>query len=96
MDKKLPDRLMRDIRKYAVQNNVDSVILFGSRARGTHYDRSDVDLAVKGGAFEAFAEDIHDKAFSLLAFDIVKYDDDMSHELRNEINRDGVVIYEKI
>lgn len=43
----IPDRLMKDIRSFVIKNNVKRIILFGSRARGTHYERSDVNLAVE-------------------------------------------------
>lgn len=92
----IPGRLMKDIRSFAMKNNVEKIILFGSRARGTHYDRSDVDLAVVGGDFDGFLSDIHEMAYSLLSFDIVKYDDRITEELKEELRKDGVVIYEKV
>ena len=87
---------MKDITSFADKNKINKVILFGSRARGTHNDRSDVDLAVEGGNFEGFLYDIQENAHSLLSFDVVYYGDGTSRELREEIERDGVVIYEKI
>ena len=92
----IPGRLMKDIRSFAQKNGIDRIILFGSRARGTHSERSDVDLAVEGGNFDGFLSDIQEEAYSLLSFDIVKYDDRITEELREEIKKDGVVIYEKI
>ena len=92
----IPGSLMKDIRAFAVKNNVEKIILFGSRARGTHYERSDVDLAVVGGDYDGFLSDIQEKAYSLLSFDVVKYDDRITEELKEEIRKDGVMIYEKI
>ncbi len=92
----IPGRLMKDIRSFAMKNNVEKIILFGSRARGTHYDRSDVDLAVVGGDFDGFSSDIQEMTYSLLSFDIVKYDDRITEELKEELRKDGVVIYEKV
>ena len=91
----IPDRLMKDIRAFAQKNSVDR-ILFGSRARGTHSERSDVDIAVEGGNFDGFLSAVQEEAHSLLSFDIVKYDDRITEELKEEIRKDGVVIYEKI
>ena len=68
---------------------------FGSRARGDNTERSDVDIAVYGGDFDAFYWDIREKVHSLLMFDIVEADHQISEELENEIKKDGVVIYEK-
>jgi predicted nucleotidyltransferase len=45
LEKKVED----DIIKIAKKNNIKKVILFGSRARGNNYERSDIDLAVSGG-----------------------------------------------
>ena len=92
----IPGRLMKDIRSFAMKNNVEKIILFGSRARGTHYDRSDVDFAVEGGNFNGFLLDMQERAYSLLSFDIVKYDDRITEELKEELRKDGVVIYEKV
>ena len=68
---------------------------FGSRARGTNTERSDIDIAVYGGDFDSFYWDIKEKVHSLLMFDVVEIDAGISEELRKEIKKDGVVIYEK-
>ena len=47
----LPARVLRDISKLAAKNHIQRIILFGSRARGTHTERSDIDIAVSGGDF---------------------------------------------
>jgi predicted nucleotidyltransferase len=91
----IPGRLLRDIVTFAKKNDISKITLFGSRARGTHFEKSDVDIAVEGGNFDSFYQDIQSKAHSLLEFDIVKYDDTTSDELKEEIIKDGVVIYEK-
>ena len=91
----LSERVIRDIMRFAGERNVDRVILFGSRARGTNAERSDVDIAVSGGDFNGFYDDIKDKTHSLLMFDIVNLDNRITHELAQEIERDGIVLYEK-
>lgn len=91
----LPDRVLKDISSFALKSSVKKVILFGSRAKGTNTDRSDVDIAVYGGDFDSFYWDIRDKAHSLLSFDIVDADRGISDELKEEIERYGIVIYEK-
>ena len=50
----IPDRVMHDIFRFAQKNGITKVILFGSRARGTHTERSDIDLAVSGGNYLDF------------------------------------------
>ena len=91
----LPDRVLREISLFARQHSITKVVLFGSRARGTNTERSDIDIAVYGGNFDAFYWDIKEKVHSLLMFDIVQADAPISDELKKEIERDGVVIYEK-
>ena len=91
----LPERVFRDITMFAKKHSIQKVILFGSRARGTHRERSDIDIAVYGGNFDSFYWDIKENVHSLLIFDIVEADGDISEELREEIVKDGVVIYEK-
>ena len=56
----VPERVIRDITRIARKNNVEKIILFGSRARGDHTERSDIDLAVSGGDFDGFYWDTWD------------------------------------
>ena len=91
----LPERAERDIISIAKRYGVQKVILFGSRARGDNGERSDIDLAVSGGEIGEFAEAVEEEAWTLLMFDVVNLDRKISPELQTEINRDGVVLYEK-
>ena len=91
----IPERVMKDIIVFSQRNGVHRVILFGSRARGTCTERSDIDIAVSGGDFDAFYWDIREKAHSLLTFDIIDLDSGISDELKKEIERDGIILYEK-
>lgn len=91
----IPDRVMRDIVTFSKEYNIQKVVLFGSRARGTHTDRSDVDIAVSGGDFDSFYWAVKEKIHSLLSFDIIEWNAGVSKELEKEIEKDGVVIYEK-
>ena len=45
----LPDRILRELSAFAKKYSVARIILFGSRARGTNTERSDIDIAVYGG-----------------------------------------------
>ena len=91
----LPDRVLRELSSFAQKYSVTKIILFGSRARGTNTERSDIDIAVYGGDFDGFYWDVKEKINSLLMFDIVQADSSISDELKKEIEKDGVVIYEK-
>lgn len=91
----IPDRVLREINHYAKISQIQRVTLFGSRARGTNTERSDIDIAVSGGNFDEFYWNIKEEMPSLLSFDIVNLDSGISDELSKEIARDGVVLYEK-
>lgn len=80
------------------QYAVEKIVLFGSRARGTNDRKSDIDIAVYGCKnFRGFYFDVNEKVDTLLEFDVVDMDQKgISSELINEIERDGVLLYEKI
>ena len=75
---------------------LDRVVLFGSRARGDNRERSDIDLAVSGGNFPAFALDVDEETDTLLKYDFVNLDAAVQPELLAEIQKDGRILYEKI
>lgn len=91
----LPDRVLRELCTLAQKHSVTKIILFGSRARGNNTERSDIDIAVYGGDFDNFYWDIKENINSLLMFDIIQADSSISDDLKQEIKKDGVVIYEK-
>ncbi|MBQ3764445.1 MAG: hypothetical protein II869_05685 [Synergistaceae bacterium] len=54
-----------------------------------------MDIAVRGENFDDFYWDINENANSLLIFELIDINRRNSQELMNEIERDGVLIYEK-
>lgn len=50
----LPERVVREIVFFAKKHDIEKIILFGSRARGTHTKRSDIDIVIYGGIFDLF------------------------------------------
>lgn len=91
----LPLKIEKEIEFYAKNNSIEKIILFGSRARGDNTNRSDVDMAIYGGNFDSFYWDVKEKMPSLLIFDLVNANKNISSALREEIEKDGVLIYEK-
>ena len=81
----LPDRIVRELCSFAQRYAVTKIVLFGSRARGTNTERSDVDIAVYGGDFNSFYWDVKENIHSLLMFDVVQADASISDELKKEI-----------
>lgn len=72
------------------------MILFGSRARGDYREVSDIDLAVSGGNIAAFALDVEEETTTLLKYDVVNLDGSVQKELLDVIEKEGVMLYEKI
>lgn len=91
----LSERLAGEISRFARSAGVEKIVLFGSRARGNNTERSDVDLAVYGGDFDSFFWNIKENVHSLLMFDLVNVDEGISRDLEEEIERDGIALYEK-
>lgn len=91
----VPDRVVREIQSFARKHQLEKVILFGSRAKGTHTERSDIDIAVVGEDIDGFYWDVKEKAHTLLSFDIVELNANTSDDLKQEIERDGVILYEE-
>ncbi|WP_302972846.1 nucleotidyltransferase family protein [uncultured Ruminococcus sp.] len=94
--KNIPERVEKEIIQLAKQYDIQKVILFGSRARGDNWERSDIDLAVSGGDISRFALDLDEEVWTLLLFDVVNLDEPVQPALLKEIARDGVLIYEKV
>lgn len=89
-------KVIEEICNFAEKNHVKKVILFGSRARGDYQKKSDIDIAVKGGDFNHFVDDVEEETSTLLEYDFVNLDRKTSKTLRELIEQEGVVIYEKI
>lgn len=77
---------------------VEQGIIFGSRAKGTHKNGSDVDLALKGSelTFEQATRIsylLNEETLMPYKFDVVQYETIKSDELIDHIDRVGITIY---
>lgn len=88
--------IQEDIIKLARKYQIEKVILFGSRARGDNREKSDIDLAVSGGNIVEFRLDIDEEVHTLLMFDVVNLDGPVYRPLLESIEKEGVVLYEKV
>ena len=88
--------VIQEIRDLAQKYGINRVILFGSRARGDYKRVSDIDLAVSGGDFVRFALDVDEETSTLLMYDFVNLDRAVQEELKDSIQREGRILYEKI
>ena len=87
----------RQIVSFAADANATKVILFGSRTRGTNRSKSDIDIAIAGCPdFDALEHHLQDELWSLLKLDVINLDDSISDTLRQDIEQNGVVLYEKV
>ncbi|MFZ3101205.1 MAG: nucleotidyltransferase domain-containing protein [Desulfitobacteriaceae bacterium] len=85
-------------RVFSRYSDIDSVVLFGSRAKGTAKHNSDIDLAIVGVDNDLRIEKIALELDSLplpYKFDVQSFSSIRNPVLRDHINRVGVKIYEK-
>ncbi|WP_343247041.1 nucleotidyltransferase domain-containing protein [Diplocloster hominis] len=76
--------------------NAQEVVLFGSRAKDTARERSDIDIAVSGvSAFDELQEEI-ENIETLYTIDLVNLDDCRNFLLKEDIELYGCKIYEKV
>lgn len=92
----ISDKLLQQIVQFAKKCDLSRVVLFGSRARGTNRERSDVDLAVTGKNVADFQFMLEDEADSLLSFDVVDMGSIVSQKLKQNIEREGVCLYAEV
>ena len=96
MNYNLDKRIENEIISLAKSFGVKKLILFGSRARGTNRERSDIDIAASGGNFFDFAHAVDENIDTLLSFDVINLDDDLDEDFLAEIDRDGIILYEEV
>ena len=85
---------------FSQYGNIDEVVLFGSRAKGTYRDNSDIDLAIKGESIDlSTLQQIENKLEELYipnSIDLIVFDKIENSDLINHINRVGKSFYKKI
>ena len=75
-----------EICHLAEKYHLDRVILFGSRARGDY----------SGGDITRFSLDLEEETSTLLTYDVVNLDEKVSPELLASIQKEGIILYEKV
>lgn len=90
--------LIENIGVISARHGVEKVVLFGSRARGTYEEKSDIDIAVYGcSEMDEYLNDLEENLWTLLELDVIDMDSgSISGHLLEEIMRDERTIYEKI
>ena len=88
--------VLEEIKELAVKYDIGKVVLFGSRARGDYRDRSDIDLAVSGGKIDLFSLAVEEETSTLLKYDVVNLEGSVQSELLDSVEKEGILLYEKV
>ena len=96
----LPDPVLQKIRAVFVRYpQVEKVVLYGSRAKGTHKTGSDIDLTLRGGddltlnVLCKIANDLDD-LYLPYTIDLSIFHDISDPDVIGHIQRAGVTVYE--
>lgn len=97
--KELPDSINNILKKIVSDLNPEKIVLFGSRARKTHRENSDVDIACyfnnkNQEKWTRFLVELNEKPWSLWPIDLVDYSE-LSDDYKNSIDKEGQVLYER-
>ena len=90
------ENILKNIIDLCVQFSADRVILFGSRAKGTNTERSDIDIAVKGVKDIWELQEKLEEIPTLYKIDLVDLDTCKNQLLMEDIEQYGREIYKKV
>ena len=90
------ENILKNIIDLCVQFSADCVILFGSRAKGTNTERSDIDIAVKGVKDIWELQEKLEEIPTLYKIDLVDLDTCKNQLLMEDIEQYGREIYKKV
>ncbi len=94
----LPQRTIDELLDYFLSNpEIEKVLIFGSRAKGTYHAGSDIDFAIWTKDHENFFKISArlDELPTPYKFDIIDYRALMNEGLKTSIDNDGILFYEK-
>lgn len=94
----LPEITIKELTRYfKACPEIEKVVIYGSRAKGTYRNGSDIDLAVWTDDHEnsyRIAGDLYDLP-TPYKFDVIDYKT-LTHEgMKNSIDRDGKLFYQR-
>lgn len=94
----LPQRTINEILAYFRKNPfIEQVKIYGSRAKGTYKNGSDIDFAVwlsEGGKISAIKSDL-DELPTPYKFDVTDYKVLTHQGMKTAIDKDGLLFYQK-
>lgn len=93
LNKELLEEIIDICKRHDV---IEKVVLFGSRARGDNSPKSDIDLAIYAESnFSDFIEDMENNTRTLLEFDFSNMRTVKDEFFIEQVNKEGITIYEK-
>ncbi len=95
---KLNPLIANKIKEIALKyQDIEKIVLFGSRAREDNRNTSDIDLAVftNDSKDEAFIRNEIDELDTLLKIDVVMVNDKIDPKLTENILKEGVILMQK-
>jgi len=96
MEAKIKNIIDQIIKVCTESAHIEEIILYGSRAKGTHMEKSDIDIALKGSDIdiETLIDEI-DNYETLLKIDLVDIENCKNELLKKEVEEYGITIYRK-
>lgn len=82
------EEVLDQILTLSDRNQIEELVLFGSRARGDYHRGSDIDLADRGGDYLSFHEEFEEETDTLCFFDVIDLDRTRNRELLLDIQKD--------
>lgn len=93
LEKEIVEEIYEISKKYP---EIEKVVLFGSRVRGDNLPRSDIDLAIySNSTLVDFIEDVENNTSTLLEFDFSNMNTIKDELFVQQVNKEGITIYEK-
>ena len=94
---KLPSTVQQVVKQIIETAQPESIILFGSRARGDHRGNSDFDFCIKGRKssnenWNRWLVDFQEKSLSLFSVDIVEMEK-LNKDYLASVKKEGIKIY---
>ena len=93
----LPERTIKELLEYFESKpEIEKVVLYGSRAKGTYKNGSDIDFAIwaNGGNIAQIGAELEDLPTPYM-FDVTDYKTLTHENLKKSIDNDGVEFYKK-
>ena len=101
VSREIPPVISNLVERISGFPSVQEVILYGSRAKGTHSPASDIDIAVKGvkdsgewTRIRHLADVDDDQVRTLLKIDLVQFEH-VDPAVQQSITQEGLVLYER-